>query len=381
MAAPPVAQIDGLGLAENGPNHTPLEGVTEERSTRTFKRTFQHYITNAGTSGAEIVYNRGTGMARNFEQGWYHIPYTNPKATMTSADIDSTIASAKNWEIIEQGFSIKKVSITQIGAQLRPDGANLTSSFVNNPNVMIWRDSDNDMFASCFAAQNINPDENEPIWTLPGGPNGQNGIPFLRPFLPAAALSGDGNSTLREVSFGFMRNADGQPQQPLGQFDLLNGGHMDLIGTGGTYDYHWKPLKRILFNGGGTVPTPIADTTFLVVQNATEVTENVTHMPKLHCIRVPPSWDGFGNVLYNVEIWIEYTFTIAFTRGRYLYSLVLNTNPINPIMLGQLMVNTNYWPQSQRRTYRIATEIQNRRRGPLPNTRRLPNVRLPNVRR
>lgn len=382
MAAPPVAQVDGLGLGDGGPNHTLLEGLTEERSTRSFKRTFQHYITNAGTSGAEIVYNRAIfssgEQCRNYEQGWYHIPYTNPKAAMTSADIDATIGVCKNWEVVEQGFKIKKVSVTQIGAQLRPDGANLTSSFVNNPQIMVWRDTDNDMFEFCTAAQNIDPDDSQPIWQLPGGPNTVNGIPFLRPFLPAAALSGPGNSTLREVAFSFRNTTDAG--WPLGQFDLLNGGHFDLIGTGGDYEYHWKPLKRILYNNTRD-PSPILDTTYLVRNNATSVTENITHMPKLHCVRVPPSWDGFGNVLYNVELWIEYTFTIAFTRGRYLFSLVRDAQQPQLPVLGQMMVNRNKFPQSQRRTYTSSTGTEADpparivRRIKLPNVKRLPQQR------
>lgn len=386
MAAPVVAQVDGLGLGDHGVANDIIPGVTEERSTRTFRRTFQHHINSFGTSSAETCVNG------RYEQGWYHIPYTNTAASMTSADVDATIGVCKNWEVIEQGFKIKRISVSQLGATTRPDGTLLQSSFVNNPQVMVWRDTDHDLFEWCCAANHID-NTGLPIWRVAGGPNSVGGINFLRPFLPSALLSGEGNSTLREVAFdppNIGNNA------PLGGFDILNGGNVDMIGTGGSYEYTWKPTVRRLFGHKPTspynlgIPGPPSDTTYMW-QNAVEV--NDVHMqyldlhsPVMHCIRVPPAWDNFGPLLLNVELIIEYHISIAFTRGRYLYSLV-NAGLVVPAapVLGQALQNRVPYPQNTRRLVvdsgdSALQKTTRKRTLKVPNTIR-PDIRHGSVRR
>lgn len=377
MAAPVVAQVDGLGLADHGVARDIIPGVTEERSTRTFRRTFQHHINSYGTSSAETVMTRGN--FRVFEQGWYHIPYTNPAATMTSADVDSTMGVCKNWEIIEQGFKIKRINVSQMAATTRPDGTLLQSSFVNNPQVMVWRDTDHDLFEDCFAGVNIDA-TSTPIWKLAGGPNTSGGINFLRPFLPSALLSGEGNSTLREVAFGMQT----QGAAPIGAFDILNGGNVDLVGTGGGYEYTWKPTVRRLFTKNPTdlvngIPGPMGDTTYMWKNAAAyEVKYPDLHTPMLHCIKVPPSWDNFGPILLNVELIIEYHFTIAFTRGRYMYSLVRNLAPPDPQNLGQVILDRNNWPQNVRRLV-VDADTVNIVRGSKQKRTKLPNTYRPDL--
>lgn len=371
MAAPVVAQVDGVGLGDHGVGRDVIPGVTEERNTRTFRRTFQHHINSFGTSSAETVVNG------RYEQGWYHIPYTNTAASMTSADVDATIGVCKNWEVVEQGFKIKRISVSQIGATTRPDGTLLQSSFVNNPQVMVWRDTDHDLFEWCCAAAHID-NTGIPIWRLAGGPNTVGGINFLRPFLHSTLLSGEGSSTLREVAFDppNMGNA-----APLGGFDILNGGNVDLIGTGGSYEYTWKPTVRRLFGQRPVeplalgLPGPPSDTTYMW-QNAAQTQDNAVlypdlHTPMLHCIRVPPAWDNIGPLLLNVELIVEYHLTIAYTRGRYLYSFV-NPNVVVPAAppLGQAIQNRVPMPQNLRRLVEDSAALSRKkvRTVKLPNT-------------
>lgn len=377
MAAPVLNQeVGAVGLMDAGVSSGIIPGVTEERSTRTFRRTFQHHVNSFGSSTTETVSTpTGWNTRRYFDQGWYHIPYTNTAASMTSADVDATIGVCKNYEIIEQGFSIKRINVSQITATVRPDGARLDSAFVNNPQIMVWRDTDHDLFEDCFLAPTISA---TPIivWDAAGGPNsivdGGRTYAFQRPFLPSGLLSGVGNSTLRECCFGFEMDA----LTPVGQFDILNGGKVEFLGTQGVYDYSWKPLTKRLFekrpDGDAGLPGPIFDTTHLFSNKGTGVVQNDTHSPMLHCIRVPPMYDTFGPLLLNVELLIEYHLTIAFTRGRYFYSMVRNLNPPEAPILGQVIQDRLDWAQSNRRVYFTNN---------LPNTRQriVRRVKLPNT--
>lgn len=305
--------------------------------TTSFRRTLQHYITNNNASSNESV-----GVATGhwaFKQGWHYIPHTYLRAAMTQADEDMIKLSSKQYRIKSQGFTIKKFNVIQEAVASNASTTSVVSTFVQAPCAMVYKDDMHEMFEHTFKEQTGVAIAVNPVWDDIGSlatntPNLNNPDAwFATPFTLFANPANGRSGMLYTTQFQFSAPTGNTTPPLVTNFDLMNGGNIEIIQTGSGYSYTWEnpsnawhsTAMRVLTT---TVPEDdlqwtvnglIPDTIEMKANAATELFENVTNMPVMHLIRVPPVSGSLGTILVNCELWIEYHVEIEWTPGRYLF--------------------------------------------------------------
>lgn len=326
MAAPIQANVNTAGGGAISVANDIIEQTDIGSYTKSFKRTLQHYVTNSGTSATPTAIETATDARYN--QGWYHVPYTRPRASLTTNDLNVNFFPANGYELLEQGFKITKMNVMQQAVVAAGAGNKVVNSFVSAPQIMIFKDTRHDIFEYVTLA--TAPDPNTPIWSLQNSSNSMDGIPLVCPFANApirfTEVSNGTSGTLIETGIWQRGWVGGGGESPDPYFmDLMNGGDIELMSTGGSFSYSYKPRKKFLFppnitdidNGFFSM---MNDTTFVWKNAATEVILNNPDPPMLHLIKVPPLSDNLGNINIAIELWIEYHSTWKFFPGRYHYT-------------------------------------------------------------
>lgn len=376
MGTPVEANVSTVGGGAISVANDKLEQTDLGSYTKTFRRTFQHYATNSQGSTSpksDELPDAGSDKIRNIS-GWYHIPYTRISSSVTKADQGSHFVYSNGYELLEQGFKITKMNVMQQAVLQKPTGPGISNSFVSAPQVMIFKDSRHDIYEYVTAATAT--DITVPIWSTDLAPNDKMISPFAAAPIRFTQVS-DGNSgTLIETAIWNRRDPSSSGAQDVRMFDLMNGGDIELLSTGGQYSYTYNPKDVFLFpkdylNIDSGVFNIIPDTTFVWRNAATEVVRNNPSPPMLHLLRVPPLSDNLGNIDIAVELWIEYYSTFRFFPGRYYYSLSTNVSSVG---------YGNQWLMNQRKFYINSGDVEftkKRRQAVVPRK----NIRLPNTKR
>lgn len=378
MAVPVQANVNSVGGGAISVPNDKLEQTDLSSYTKTFRRTFQHYATNSqgsATPTSTLFDTTASGAApiRNID-GWYHIPYTRPFSSVTKADEAAHFQYANGYEMLEQGFTITKMNVMQQAILQKTTGPGISNSFVSAPQIMIFKDTRHDVYEYVTTATAVVADT--PIWATYTTPNGGMLYPFANAPIRFTQLSTGASGTLIETAIWNRRNpSSGVTVQPIGIFDLMNGGDIELMSTGSQYSYTYKPKDVFLFpkdyrDIDSDLYKMVPDSTYVWANAATSVVRNNPSPPMLHLLRVPPLSDNLGNIDIAVELWIEYYSTWKFFPGRYLNTLGSDISSIG---------GTNLWQQNQRKFYVNSGDLDLKKgRKPVIQKSR---IRLPNTKR
>nr|QKE54999.1 MAG: hypothetical protein [Parvoviridae sp.] len=351
MAAPVVASTNnvGGGIDSSVPN-APLPTTNKRIHTQTFKRTFQHYISNNNESQLPTAtrVDTGTNIGIAYREGWYWLPYTHTRAAMTQADRDNIIVTAKRFRIVSNGFKIERLVAMQQEVIPAAATTRVTNTFVQAPAALMFKDSNHDIFEWTYNSAITLPLVTEvPIWQVPQQsttityPNDN----FTTPFALSAA-QGALNLTMQVPPAPATDGAAAITQA----FSLMHGGNIEMIQSGGKYEYTWhNPVAQ--WKSPGTINTPLTttstahdefgtivggstppgtsnfpeDTVTLYENLATDLTQNVWNGPVLHLMRVPPLFNATGAVTTVMELLVEYHVTVEWEEGNY-YQTRINTS-------------------------------------------------------
>lgn len=353
MTAPAQANVSTIsaGEGEDAPNLAPKP---EPFQTLEYRRTFQHYVNNNNASGAESIVQGTAGTKPAVQAGWYWLPYTQTAAAMTLADQDTLSFIAKEYAVLEQGFTIKRINCIQQTINSNASTTAITNTFVSAPVVMMYKDTDHEMFEQTYSAT-IGPPSAAtlPIWKAGGfDPN----TSWTKPFDTHAA----GELPLTKQTFSSASISTGYTPY---QLQLMWGGDIEMLGSGEQYHYTWKPphLKWILPNlrsivpGTGTTPSLTSDiaTEFasLFIEMGVGFPSHVIDPPVMHLLRVPPLHDTLGSILIEFELWVEYYLKLAYKPGRFLSG----KNAANPG--ASLVTNVLPYPGNYRKNYAASTNM------------------------
>lgn len=362
-----IVQANTAGIGSNKDNANFPSGETTYK--KTYTRMLQHYVTNNNASTAPEF--NGTAGQETWRQGWFHLPYTNIHMAMTARDIETMLVSGRKWRVLHQGFKIKRIQCIQQQVNTNGATAQISSSFVQAPTILIYKDDKHELFQFTAPTTQLDTAPFVPIWSStnfasniqPPLPN-QRGRRIFSTYTSAA----DGTSgTLYEVKFG-IPNSSGYTTGTEGayQFDLMNGGNVTTLSTGDTYtashgiSTQWISCAEPAVNFASPTPrfnaihtVAYEDTTNLVPniasaeQNAggqlTGTVVNEYSPAPMHLIRVPPVANTLGNIILNYELWVEYTMTIEVMCGRFLWQ----RNP-GATTISDPSITLNYFPQSTR---------------------------------
>lgn len=327
MTALPQANVNTVGGGVSDAPAPKLEPKPQPFITRTFKRTFQHYVHNNNASTVPVY--DATNLS--WKQGWAWIPYTDPNISMTPQDLTELYTSAKCYRIKEMGFTIKRISCVQQQAKVGAGTTDVTNSFVSAPVVMLFKDTNHEIYHGTYdESASITIGTTSPI--VLQEPTTNNG--YQTPF---AATLADGSLRLTQYTLraGF---ATGAGYPTANTFDLMWGGDIDLLQTGANYSHTWKNDHERWFspnrptgamNPGdeaeflttmGAIPSPYQT----VMSIANGIPDLDITPPMMHLIRCPPVLDSLGPITVVVELWVEYHCTIEYMPGRYMQNRTAN---------------------------------------------------------
>lgn len=334
-------QVD-TAIGINKINQQPIKPEIRHHRRQTYTRVCQHYVTNNNTSIAPtvtLVANVAGGTTpiqfpsadyAVFDQGFVHIPFTSTAMAMDAADWDEIQIGASRLRIVDCGFEIVRLTCSQQTVTAAAATTTVTNQFTQAPTMMLVKDEDHVLagMATIDNAAVIGPSACSTIMVKPGIANKSFPHSFAAGALPKI--------TFLQVCGG------GTTFDPEVSFDVLKGGHFDLLSTGETYKYHWTdpdgerwlaPFQM------GNVNTLVDETarnvsyypgalggsfTAAILENlATDVKRNLIPVPVNHFIRVPPLYTQLSAVVVTLELWIKYSMTIEWVPGRYLTTRAL----------------------------------------------------------
>lgn len=363
MSTAPVANVQQAGGVADGGGAPDLTPKVPAKNRQRFQRTLQHYVHNQNSSSNPTATATTSNHFITYKQGWAHVPYTWLAAAMTSADMDLVFGTCKQYRIIEQGFTIKRVSCLQQTATLQAAASTrINNSFVQQPVALLFEDDKNEIYEAAFGEQQ--PAPNLCIWRDPTMTcNGTTGtadvkeVPFAKVFAPFSLPSSKTAGTLRPVQIV----AAGETLAPMVEnFDLMNGGKITTLATGETFTYSWKPSFAHWFRQNYTQAStltdviPMVDTVSMVVNVATTVPLREVKVPTMFLIRVPPLQDAFGPIQLAMELWIEYFIEIEWDVGRFLFSRAIEITPYTPLSLDRTIKEIGWYPINVRNINREA---------------------------
>lgn len=345
MAAPVQAQVDQSGTPSGGVPPTSIHGAPKPFERRTYKRMFQHYVTNANTSFVPVARYTGNNethpidhtTSAKFKKGWLYIPYEKLNAAMTQGDRDALLINSTKYRVVEQGFSIKKIQVMQQNVTATAAATTtVRNSFVQAPHIFVHKDSDDLLYEHTFVDYGTGVNDTAPVWRSIAPNNDMKSMYgtfdiALDPTTPTPV------ATLQEVSFYLPINAGANPNpiDPDG-FEIERGPECIMLNSGDKYSYSWQNNNPNTWHssngiqaGGSEVNIQlqiINNTVDLYSQAATDVGINIRDKPKMHLIRVPPLYDAIGPMYLNIELIIEYHLTIEYQPASgYLFSRFANT--------------------------------------------------------
>lgn len=363
MATPNPVNADTTGGTDSLQN--PFKRFKPDSSnhqTKHYKKVTQCYVTNNGTSSAPTVARVTNTTLANaprtafpnpayfvYDQGWYNIPFTNPLMSMNTIDVDELQLQAKKYRLKSCGFTIKRVSASQMQVGTNASTTTITNQFTQVPMVMISKDVDHDLCEqTTLASSTGEPQTWLNVYLAPGAHNLQSGVISCFPTTFA-------NGTMPAVKYALASGAAPVPPTA-SDFDLMNGGEIEIVSAGGTYEYtwhnknpRWMSFQTVfdVFDQSTNVVTqqalPQNLATVLLQNVATEVNMNQTDAPQMHLIRVPPLFNAAGPVNLNMELWIEYHFSIEVIGGRYLTGRNTTVAPSATVNQGNLLPYPNFY--------------------------------------
>lgn len=357
-----VANVDTAIGAEVEQSKLSIDAQGPQTRTFHFKRTLQHYITNNNTSTVPAVVQRTTtpnaqpGAFRSsryneYRQGWFNIPFTDGSNAVTRAERDALLMDASEFRIISCGFSIKRIAFTQINVATQGSTTSITNNFVQTPVILCFKDTEGDVaLSSAIVDVQTNPWVMRPLTSQPMTPSGTPRGCFAATFA---------QGELPEVRFLIPVASSGTiVSNPGVDFELLNGGHVDLLGPADHCTYKWvnPDQQQWTSTHGVSDQTTADDETLLLLtnhiagqlltNNATDITQNIKHFPEIHLLRIPPLLNSSGAIILNAEVWIEYYFSMQTRSGRYVYGR--NSTNLTSSVLPTRMIP---YPTNERRLY------------------------------
>lgn len=322
MAAAASVSTVGAGAVQEGVEKVPISDPGTK--TLTCRRFVQHYVDNNNASNLPTARLVDTTQVV-YEQGYYHIPFTSVIASTTVANED-ILRQSKRYRIKAGGFKIHKCQAIQQTVGVTAGATQITNSFIQAPYVLIYKDTEHELFENTYAAGVTVP--SIPIWQL----NAPNSLArTYQTSYAGGALSLTGFCQRGSNAGGLLQPSD---------FDLLNGGEVVMVGSGSNYEYSWEsPIKNWLSPGAiQGAATPASGTDFqqqpdlinywgnLNENMATEVTQ-LYQPPCMHLLRVPPSFDTLGAILVGFDMMIEYWTEWEYDYGRYWFNRLLVAQP------------------------------------------------------
>lgn len=325
MTTPVQANVSSVGGGVSDVQAPKLEPKPEPFLTRTYKRTFQQYVHNNNASTVPVYDTTN----HSWKQGWAWIPYTDLGASMTTQDKSELLLTSKCYRIKEMGFTIKRISCVQQQAKNNASTTEINNSFVSAPVVMLFKDTNHEIYHGVY-------DESASITIGTTSPIGiQNPTTNLGYTTPFAATLPEGSLRLTQYTQRTQYSS-----ATANTFDLMWGGDIDLLQTGGQHSYTWKNNKQRWFSPNARYgsATPGAEVEFgntlgmipSVYSMYTDMTTGIPDIdvtpPMMHLIRCPPVVDALGPITVVVELWIEYHCTIEYMPGRYLANRVSDSS-------------------------------------------------------
>lgn len=358
----PVNNVNTVGGAEIPATQVRVEPKHCRLHKETFSQIFQHYVeVNARSAVPAYVQ---TGGFDTYSEGWYHIDYTRLHAGMCQADRDVIKLCAKKYRICDQGFRIKRINCIQQNVAVSAATATINASFQSAPSVMVFKDTDNDVYQATYRQGLTMAVDSDCVWAdTSAGPNSS----YTETYASTIA-----NGALQEVKIsrpnGLGAGVVDQPRN----FSLMHGGDIEWISPGDDkYSHHWENKSNQWFSpnlaesnlGLGQnqyqQTTGIVNTSVQMFENAaTGIPDPHVDIPEMILIRAPPVRDSLGLINMVFELMIEYYTTIEWMSGRYLNHYDTNSAPSNTI------VDTKRWYNTNRR--HLVNPISN-----LPTVRRL----------
>lgn len=376
MAATATVSTVGAGPVVDG-GHI---GQPPSHARRTFKRTMQHYITNAGNSTAPAVVAIAppagvTGPSSFYKEGWFWIPYTDTRTSMTQANRDEILLSAKRFRCVGAGFKVKRLQCMYQQVTNNASTTSITNNFVQAPALMHFRDTEHEIYENAFANTATYPTNNGtrplPIWNIntlfTNSPN--TTAPYANPF-STMTLTADGVSgTMREVMIGLDAFNFANVTVP-SMLSLMHGGDIEWVPSGGEISGGWEnpvstwqtPQPDTAANGLYTTTTSFPANVIQLYENmATSITQLVAP-PMMHLLRVPPLSDVVGAMIMHWELIVEYSSTWEWEGGRYVFGR--SAAATGATMGTTVLPALNQWPTNARTTNFSDRNVNNQ---PNPN--------------
>lgn len=303
---------------------------------------------------------------------------------LTQSDRDTITSQARKYRIVSQGFKIVKFNAMQQSASFSTSTTQTNNSFVQAPAALVYIDDGHELFELTYGEAPTGVARSIPIW----GNVSESGNPIV----PNSTQAGGGLGDMGKIYAGFTNPTDGtsgllipvqhqlvsNAQMNLFNFDVQNGGKVQLLQSGQEFEYTWhNPVSQwINPNYGVTLSQPsitinlIKDSTTLQANYATGIIENVWHPPVMHLIKMPPLQDALGNITISAELWIEYTCVIEIETGRFLYTKATGLNSMLPTITQSLP-----YPVSERQIF-SQTNDPSLEEEPVPNANRFKKPKL-----
>lgn len=344
----PVENVNQVGGNEVVVSKTHLLPQKCHVHRQEYKQIFQHYI-EVNARSAVPTFDHAGGFD-TYAEGWYHIDYTRLHASISQADRDIIKLSAKKYRVAEQGFKIKRINCIQQQIPVGTSTTAINASFQSAPSVIIFKDTDNDIYQATYLQTKALAVGSECIWADDAvGPNAGYTVPY------SGTLAG---GSLKEVKIARPNGvATAVVDQP-NNFSLMHGGDCEWISPGeDKYSHHWVNKSgnwhspSIAAGNSGIaenafqLTTGMVDNTVQMVENtACGLPEPYEDIPQMVLIRAPPVRDSLGLISMVFELMIEYTSTIEWMQGRYLGTFN------HGVAVPTTVINMKRWYNLNRRT-------------------------------
>lgn len=314
MAAP-VGNVNTVGAGSvEEPNEKIPVGSLGVHSLKC-RRTVQHFIDNNNASSAPTARAVASGVAGDiiYSQGYYHVPWTFVGSSTTFVE-QQILKTSKRYRLNAAGFKIIKAQAIIQKASVNAGTVSISNSFVQAPYLVMFKDSQHELFENTYLQTLVGPAPYLPIWqtTIPNSALGNYQTSYAAGALNLVGFCQSGGQNGGGATNGF--------------FDLLNGGDLTMIGSGQNYDYSWKaPVANWLcpnsIHGAGNIDFAAAPS---MVNYFGQLNENVAtevsqlyEGPCMHLVRVPPLFDTLGAIVVGWELLVEYWADWEYEYGRY----------------------------------------------------------------
>lgn len=340
----PVNNVNTVGGAEVRVPPMRMRAEHEEIKTQRFRHICQHYLQNTGRSVVP-VYDHAAGYD-TYSEGWAIIRYTDLKAAMSFNDYDMINLTAKKYRVKSQGFNIMRINCVQQNVAVSAATATINASFQSAPSVIVFKDTDNDLYEHTFEQTEVMAGGSRPAWkTITPGINKEYNVCYDNSIAAA---------TLKEVKFAFPNVVTPTVVDMAQNFTLMHHGELEWLSAGDKYSHHWENPNKDWFSPNlaadnlGLETTPFTNDV-LLIGNTVEMNENSAcgvpfgqaAVPEMVLIRAPPIRDSLGVISMLFEIMIEYYVEIEWVTGRYWNTVNVGQAAPTPILTERRFYPTN----------------------------------------